>query len=225
MLSRAQLYRDQAALALQRGYETRDPTLRSGFDDLGREWLRLAEQAEWIENQQRPPLANEPPDGIEPDDFAPAVFRCSPKEKTLTPGEGARVSNHWMGSWGLGAGRPSSCTNNPAVLPVFRVRWESYGFRCPRRSAIYSEICCRIRVPCRPCLPTKARRSRPPARRGCVKSSSTMASGFIARKDGARVKLYSRPGNNLTDRFSLIVEALAGLRSRSCIIDGEAGGL
>ena len=44
----------------------------------------------------------------------------------------------------------------------------------------------------------------------------------IARKDGARVRLYSRPGNDLTDRFSLIVEALAGLRSRSCIIDGEA---
>ncbi len=44
----------------------------------------------------------------------------------------------------------------------------------------------------------------------------------IARKDGARVKLYSRPGNDLTDRFSLIVDALAGLRSRSCIIDGEA---
>ena len=38
----------------------------------------------------------------------------------------------------------------------------------------------------------------------------------IARKDGARVRLYSRPGNDLTDRFSLIVEALAGLRSRPC---------
>jgi ATP-dependent DNA ligase len=36
------------------------------------------------------------------------------------------------------------------------------------------------------------------------------------------VRLYSRPGNDLTDRFSLIVEALARLRSRSCIIDGEA---
>jgi ATP-dependent DNA ligase len=54
--------------------------------------------------------------------------------------------------------------------------------------------------------------------------SSTMASGFrvIARKDGKRVKLYSRPGNDLTHRFPLIVEALARLRSRSCIIDGEA---
>jgi len=44
----------------------------------------------------------------------------------------------------------------------------------------------------------------------------------IARKDGDRVRLYSRPGNDLTSRFPLIVEALAHLRSRSCIIDGEA---
>ena len=44
----------------------------------------------------------------------------------------------------------------------------------------------------------------------------------IARKDGDRVRLYSRPGNDLTRRFPLIGEALTGLRSRSCIIDGEA---
>jgi len=36
------------------------------------------------------------------------------------------------------------------------------------------------------------------------------------------VKLYSRPGNDLTYRFPLIVEAIAKLRSRSGIIDGEA---
>jgi ATP-dependent DNA ligase len=36
------------------------------------------------------------------------------------------------------------------------------------------------------------------------------------------VKLYSQPGNDLTYRFPLIVEGLARLRSRSCIIDGEA---
>jgi bifunctional non-homologous end joining protein LigD len=34
------------------------------------------------------------------------------------------------------------------------------------------------------------------------------------------VRLYSRPGNDY--RFPLIVEALASLRSRSCIIDSEA---
>jgi ATP-dependent DNA ligase len=36
------------------------------------------------------------------------------------------------------------------------------------------------------------------------------------------VRLYSRPGNDLTYRFPLIVETLARLRSRSCIIGGEA---
>jgi bifunctional non-homologous end joining protein LigD len=36
------------------------------------------------------------------------------------------------------------------------------------------------------------------------------------------VRLYSRPGNDLTHRFPLIVDTLARLRSRSCIIDGEA---
>jgi bifunctional non-homologous end joining protein LigD len=45
---------------------------------------------------------------------------------------------------------------------------------------------------------------------------------IIARKDGPRVRLYSRPGNDLTRRFPLIVDALARLRSRSCIVDGEA---
>jgi bifunctional non-homologous end joining protein LigD len=51
-----------------------------------------------------------------------------------------------------------------------------------------------------------------------------MHDGFrvIARKEGTRVRLYSRSGNDLTHRFPLIVEALARLRSHSCIIDGEA---
>ena len=45
---------------------------------------------------------------------------------------------------------------------------------------------------------------------------------IIARKKGSQVRLYSRPGNDLTHRFPLIVETLGRLRSRSCIIDGEA---
>jgi bifunctional non-homologous end joining protein LigD len=43
---------------------------------------------------------------------------------------------------------------------------------------------------------------------------------IIARKDGRQVRLYSRPGNDLTQRFPLIVEAMA--RLPSCTIDGEA---
>src|SRR5438132_1965405 len=40
-----------------------------------------------------------------------------------------------------------------------------------------------------------------------------------ARRAG---EVYSRPGNDRIRRFPLIVETLARLRSRSCIIDGEA---
>jgi bifunctional non-homologous end joining protein LigD len=71
-----------------------------------------------------------------------------------------------------------------------------------------------------PCLPTK---------------TTTLPSGsrwlheirhdgfrIIARKIDGRVRLYSRPGHDLTRRFPLIVEALRRLRSRSCFIDGEA---
>ena len=36
------------------------------------------------------------------------------------------------------------------------------------------------------------------------------------------MRLYSRPGNDLTKRFPLIADAVARLRPRSCIIDGEA---
>jgi ATP-dependent DNA ligase len=64
-------------------------------------------------------------------------------------------------------------------------------------------------------------KSRLPGRCGCTRSSTT-ASASSAHKDGDRIRLYSRPGNDLTYRFSLIVEALARLRSRSCIVDGEA---
>ena len=71
-----------------------------------------------------------------------------------------------------------------------------------------------------PCLPIKA--PHPPT--GALWVHEIKHDGFriIARKDGNRVRLYSRAGNDLTDRFPLIVEALGGLRSRSVILDGEA---
>jgi bifunctional non-homologous end joining protein LigD len=71
-----------------------------------------------------------------------------------------------------------------------------------------------------PCLPTKI--DKLPS--GNLWLHEIKHDGFrvIARKDGEGVRLYSRPGNDLTYRFPLIVEALARLRSRSCIIDGEA---
>jgi bifunctional non-homologous end joining protein LigD len=71
-----------------------------------------------------------------------------------------------------------------------------------------------------PCLPSKT--DKLPA--GSQWLHEIKHDGFrvIARKNGAQVRLYSRPGKDLTYRFPLIVETLARLRSRSCIIDGEA---
>jgi ATP-dependent DNA ligase len=71
-----------------------------------------------------------------------------------------------------------------------------------------------------PCLPTRA--TEPPS--GPTWLHEIKHDGFrvIARKSGNRVRLYSRPGNDLTWRFPLIVEALARLHPRSVILDGEA---
>jgi ATP-dependent DNA ligase len=71
-----------------------------------------------------------------------------------------------------------------------------------------------------PCLPTNA--PHPPCSDLWLHEIKHDGFRVIARKDGKRVKLYSRPGNDLTARFPLIVEALARLRPRSCIIEGEA---
>jgi bifunctional non-homologous end joining protein LigD len=71
-----------------------------------------------------------------------------------------------------------------------------------------------------PCLPTKT--DKLPS--GSEWLHEIKHDGFrvIARKKGAQIRLYSRPGNDLTYRFPLILETLARLRSGSCIIDGEA---
>jgi bifunctional non-homologous end joining protein LigD len=71
-----------------------------------------------------------------------------------------------------------------------------------------------------PCLPTTA--SHPPSGEQWLHEIKHDGLRVIARKNGHRVKLYSRLGNDLTARFPLIVEALARLRVGSCIVDGEA---
>ena len=63
-----------------------------------------------------------------------------------------------------------------------------------------------------------AHQSAATANRRAVAAREIKHDGFrvIARKHGAQA------GNDLSDRFLLIVEALARLRPRSCIIEGEA---
>src|SRR6516225_3908930 len=71
-----------------------------------------------------------------------------------------------------------------------------------------------------PCLPTKT--DKLPSGSQWLHEIKHDGFRIIARKTGAQVRLYSRPGNDLTRRFPLIVNTLARLHSRSCIIDGEA---
>jgi bifunctional non-homologous end joining protein LigD len=71
-----------------------------------------------------------------------------------------------------------------------------------------------------PALPTRAKE--PP--RGSDWWHEIKHDGIrvIARNTDRSIKLYSRPGNDLTRRFPLIAEGLERLRARSCILDGEA---
>jgi bifunctional non-homologous end joining protein LigD len=53
-----------------------------------------------------------------------------------------------------------------------------------------------------PCLPTKA--ERPPTGEAWLHEIKHDGFRVIACKDGPKVRLYSRPGNDLTYRFPLI---------------------
>jgi ATP dependent DNA ligase domain len=57
-----------------------------------------------------------------------------------------------------------------------------------------------------PCLPTKT--TKLPSGSQWLHEIKHDGFRIIARKDGDRVRLYSRPGNDMTRRFPLIAEAL-----------------
>ena len=90
----------------------------------------------------------------------------------------------------------------------------SRGHRC----LFMPTSCLPVRVLFRPASLRRASPPKPtrcrPAACGCMRIKHD---GFriIARKDGPRVRLYSRPDNDFTRRFQLILETLARLRSRA----------
>jgi hypothetical protein len=63
-----------------------------------------------------------------------------------------------------------------------------------------------------PCLPTKT--DKPPSGGEWLHEIKHDGFRVVARKKGAQMRFYSRPGNDLTYRFPLIVETLERLRSR-----------
>ena len=71
-----------------------------------------------------------------------------------------------------------------------------------------------------PCLPSPAKV--PPSGPGWIHEIKHDGFRILARKDAADVRLITRAGNDFSDRFPFIATAVAELRVRSCLIDGEA---
>jgi bifunctional non-homologous end joining protein LigD len=71
-----------------------------------------------------------------------------------------------------------------------------------------------------PCLPRSAKE--PPAGPGWIHEIKHDGFRILARRDDRGVRLFTRNGYDFTTRFPKIVEAVANLGVRSCVIDGEA---
>ena len=71
-----------------------------------------------------------------------------------------------------------------------------------------------------PCLPRPAQQ--PPKGPGWIHEIKHDGFRIIARRDAKGVRLFSRNGYDFTARFPKIVDAIASLPVRSCVVDGEA---
>ena len=71
-----------------------------------------------------------------------------------------------------------------------------------------------------PCLPRLAKT--PPAGPGWIHEIKHDGFRILARRDASRVRLITRNGYDFSERFPLIVAAIAALPARSCAVDGEA---
>jgi bifunctional non-homologous end joining protein LigD len=71
-----------------------------------------------------------------------------------------------------------------------------------------------------PCVPTQA--DKPPVGPDWIHEIKHDGYRLIVRKKDDRVQLFTRRGDDRTDRFPLIREAVAALRQRALVLDGEA---
>ena len=71
-----------------------------------------------------------------------------------------------------------------------------------------------------PCQPSKV--SRPPSGPLWVHEIKHDGYRLMVRRDGLRVRCFTRNGNDWADRFPSIVDAAARLEAHSFLIDGEA---
>ena len=71
-----------------------------------------------------------------------------------------------------------------------------------------------------PCLPSKA--ARPPSGPLWVHEIKHDGYRLMVRRDGPRVRCFTRNGHDWADRFPAIVDAALRLKAQSFLIDGEA---
>ena len=71
-----------------------------------------------------------------------------------------------------------------------------------------------------PCLPSKV--ARPPSGPLWVHEIKHDGYRLIMRRDGARVRCFTRNGHDWADRFPAIVDAALRINATSFLIDGEA---
>src|SRR5215207_8240614 len=69
-----------------------------------------------------------------------------------------------------------------------------------------------------PCLPSPA--DRPPSGSNWIHEIKHDGYRLMARRDPVGIRLITRRGNDWSDRFPLVVEAVNDLGVRSCLIDG-----
>jgi ATP dependent DNA ligase domain len=70
-----------------------------------------------------------------------------------------------------------------------------------------------------PCLPIKA--PKPPMGAAWLHEIKHDVYRLMARRDPVSIRLITRRGNDWTERYPLVVEAMNHLKVRSCLIDGE----
>jgi bifunctional non-homologous end joining protein LigD len=70
-----------------------------------------------------------------------------------------------------------------------------------------------------PCLPSPA--DKPPSGSNWIHEIKHDGYRLMARRDPVGIRLITRRGNDWTQRYPLVVEAVNHLNVRSCLIDGE----
>ena len=108
--------------------------------------------------------------------------------------------------------RPPMIAHKPASFSLEAIRFQPrQRLYCRRYDSVLRFI--------EPCLPSPA--DRPPSGSNWIHEIKHDGYRLMARRDPVGIRLITRRGNDWSDRFPLVVEAVNHLKVRSCLIDGE----